>query len=188
MEHGIACKICGNVQGNHLHLAKERLLNLRHEFKYLECASCYSLQIVETPANLAEYYPSEYYSFQKPKFGLQLNPFVFFLKKSLMRYYLGKIDPIGAFLSIFLRHPFHWMKPGMINFDSSILDVGCGSGRVILSMQRSGFRNLTGIDPFLAEDLRDTDNLKILKRDLFEMNGKFDFVMLHHSFEHMDHP
>ena len=92
MEHGIACKICGNVQGNHLHLAKERLLNLRHEFKYLECASCYSLQIVETPANLAEYYPSEYYSFQKPKFGLQLNPFVFFLKKSLMRYYLGKIE------------------------------------------------------------------------------------------------
>jgi len=80
------------------------------------------------------------------------------------------------------------MKPGMIDFDSSILDVGCGSGRVILSMQRSGFTNLTGIDPFLKEDLQNTKYLKILKRDLFEMSGKFDFVMLHHSFEHMDQP
>ncbi len=188
MDHGIACKICGNVKDNQLHSAKERLLNLRHEFQYLECSSCYSLQIVETPANLSDYYPSEYYSFQKPKFRLGLNPVVSFLKKSLLRHYLRKFDPIGAFLSLFLPHPFHWMKPGMVHFDSSILDVGCGSGRVILSMQRSGFKNLTGIDPFLDKDLQNTDNLKILKRDLFDMTEKFDFVMLHHSFEHMDHP
>ena len=81
MDHGIACKICGNVRNNKIHWAKERLLNLRHEFQYLECASCYSLQIVATPANLSNYYPSEYYSFQNPKFGLVLNPIVYFLKK-----------------------------------------------------------------------------------------------------------
>ncbi|MCK9639589.1 MAG: class I SAM-dependent methyltransferase [Prolixibacteraceae bacterium] len=184
----IACKICGNVHNNHIHLAKERLLNLKDEFQYLECANCGCLQIIETPKDLSRFYPTEYYSFQKPKFGLSLNPVVYFLKRSLLRHYLHKFDPVGALLSLFLPHPFHWMKPDLLNFNSSILDVGCGSGRIILSMQRSGFKNLTGIDPFLEKDLQNITNLKILKRDLFEMTGQFDFIMLHHAFEHMDHP
>ncbi len=188
MSNDIACKICGNLHNNRIHLAKERLLNLRDEFQYLECANCYCLQIIQTPDNLSKYYPAEYYSYREPKFGLSLNPLVFFLKKSLLRHYLHKFDPVGAFLSLFLPHPFHWMKPGLLDFNSSILDIGCGSGRVILSMQRSGFKNLTGIDPFLEKDLQNTDNLKILKRDLFEMSGQFDFIMMHHAFEHMDHP
>jgi SAM-dependent methyltransferase len=188
MNNEIACKICGNLHNNRIHLAKERLLNLRDEFQYLECANCYCLQIIQTPDNLSKYYPTEYYSFREPKFGLSLNPIVYFLKKSLLRYYLRKFDPVGSILSLFLPHPFHWMKPGLLDFNSSILDIGCGSGRVILSMQRSGFKNLTGIDPFLEKDLQDTDNLKILKRNLFEMSGQFDFIMMHHAFEHMDHP
>ncbi len=188
MNNDIACKICGNVHNNRIYLAKERMLNLCDEFQYLECANCYCLQIVETPDNLSKYYPTEYYSFRKPKFGLTLNPVVYFLKKSLLRHYLHKFDPVGALISLFLPHPFPWMKPSLINFNSSILDVGCGSGRVILSMQRSGFKNLTGIDPFLEKDLLNTANLKILKKDLFEMTDQFDFIMLHHSLEHMNHP
>jgi 2-polyprenyl-3-methyl-5-hydroxy-6-metoxy-1,4-benzoquinol methylase len=188
MSNDLTCKICGNVTNNRIHLAKERLLNLRDEFQYLECANCYCLQIIETPGNLSKYYPTEYYSFRKPKFGLALNPIVYFLKKSLLRHYLHKFDPVGAVISLFLPHPFQWMKPGMVGFKDSILDVGCGSGRIILSMQRSGFRNLTGIDPFLEKDLQHTDNLKILKKDLFEMTGQYDFIMMHHAFEHMDHP
>jgi 2-polyprenyl-3-methyl-5-hydroxy-6-metoxy-1,4-benzoquinol methylase len=188
MNNGIACKICGNIENNLIHMAKERLLNLRDEFQYLECANCYCLQIIETPANLSKYYPGEYYSFRQPKFGLKLNPIIYFLKKSLLRHYLHRFDPVGALISIVLPHPFPWMKKVLLGFQSSILDVGCGSGRVILSMRRSGFRNLTGIDPFLEKDLQDTDNLKILKRDLFEMTGQFDFIMMHHAFEHMDHP
>jgi len=188
MNNDIACKICGNTHNNRIHLAKERLLNLRDEFHYLECANCYCIQIVETPDNLSKYYPTEYYSFRKPKFGLTLNPIVYFLKKSLLRHYLHKFDPVGAFISLFLPHPFAWMKPNLVGFNASVLDVGCGSGRVILSMQRSGFRNLTGIDPFLENDLQNTANLKILKKDLFEMSGQYDFIMLHHAFEHMDHP
>ncbi len=182
------CKICGNVHNNLIHLATERLLGLRDEFQYLECANCCCLQIVQTPDDLSKYYPAEYYSFQNPKFGLGLNPIVYFLKRSLLRHYLHKFDPVGAAISLFLPHPFPWMKPGLLHFNASILDIGCGSGRIIQSMQRSGFKNLTGIDPFLEKDLQNTASLKILKKDLFEMTGQFDFIMLHHAFEHMDHP
>jgi len=188
MDIGLECKICGNKHNNLVHIAKEQLLNMQDEFLYLECSTCYCLQIVETPSNLSKYYPSSYYSFQAPKFGLRLIPIVYFLKRSLLRHYLHKFDPVGALISLFLPHPFPWMKPGLLNFKSSILDVGCGSGRVIQSMQRSGFKNLTGIDPFLEKDLQNTANLKILKRDLFQLSGQFDFIMLHHAFEHMDHP
>jgi 2-polyprenyl-3-methyl-5-hydroxy-6-metoxy-1,4-benzoquinol methylase len=188
IDNEIACKICGNIHNNQLHRAKERLLGLLDEFAYLECANCYCLQIVETPSNLSRYYPTEYYSFRNPKFGLRLNPIVYFLKRSLLRHYLHKFDAIGAILSLFLPHPFPWMKPDLLNFNSSVLDIGCGSGRKILSMQRSGFKNLTGIDPFLEKDIQNDVNIKILKRDLFEMTGQFDFIMLHHAFEHMDHP
>jgi SAM-dependent methyltransferase len=188
MQDGDTCKICGNISNNHTHLATERLLNTGHRFEYLECSECGCLQIAETPANLSDYYPGEYYSFQEPRFGLKLNPLVYFLKRSLLRHYLHRFDPVGAPISLVLPHPFPWMRNGLPGFRASVLDIGCGSGRIIRSMQRSGFKNLTGIDPFLEGDLCDTPNLKILKRDLFEMTGQFDFIMLHHAFEHMDHP
>lgn len=188
MSEGPACKICGNTRSNHLFIAKERLLNMLDEFQYLECGSCQCLQILETPANLSRYYPSGYYSFRNPTFSRRLNPFIFFLKKSLMRHYLHKIDPVGALISLFLPHPFPWMKPDLIGFNAAVLDIGTGSGRKLRSMQRSGFSNLTGIDPFLSEDLCHTPTLKILKRELSGMTGQYDFIMMHHAFEHMDHP
>ncbi|MCE1198640.1 MAG: class I SAM-dependent methyltransferase [Marinilabiliales bacterium] len=188
MEKEIACKICGNSQNNRVHIAKERLLNMKDEFLYLECSNCYCLQIIETPADLSKYYPSAYYSFQKPVFGLKLNPFVYLLKKSLLRHYLKKFDPIGALVALFLPHPFQWMRPGLVEFNDAILDIGCGSGRIIQSMQRSGFKNLTGIDPFLEKDLQNSAGMKILKKDVFEMSDQYDFVMIHHAFEHMDQP
>ena len=70
-------------------------------FNTLECANCGCLQIIETPKDLSRFYPTEYYSFQKPKFGLALNPVVYFLKRSLLRHYLHKFDPAGALLSLF---------------------------------------------------------------------------------------
>jgi SAM-dependent methyltransferase len=75
-----------------------------------------------------------------------------------------------------------------VNFDSKILDVGSGSGRKLLSMQRSGFRNLIGIDPFNNADITYDNGLKVLKKEIFEMYENYDFIMLHHSFEHMDSP
>jgi SAM-dependent methyltransferase len=134
------------------------------------------------------YYPPEYYSFQEAVFPSELNWFNFYLKKSLINHYLGNFDLTGFFLSFLFEHPFPWIRKKEINFDSKILDVGTGSGRKLLSLQRSGFRNLTGIDPFIREDILYKDGLKVLKRDISEIDEKYDFITLHHSFEHMPDP
>jgi 2-polyprenyl-3-methyl-5-hydroxy-6-metoxy-1,4-benzoquinol methylase len=47
--------------------------------------------------------------------------------------------------------------------------------------------NLTGIDPFLPADM-ETNGIRLLKGDVFEVEGEFDVVMLHHAFEHMWEP
>lgn len=182
------CKICGNISQNKSFIATERLLGIRDEFIYFECSRCGCVQIHEVPENIAKYYPNEYYSYQEPSFANKLNPILYFLKKSLAKYYIGKFNLTGWMLSFFIDHPFPWLKSDLVDFDSKILDVGCGSGRKLLSMQRSGFTNLIGIDPFNNADIIYDSGLKVLKKDVFDINDKYDFIMLHHSFEHMDSP
>jgi len=188
MNSEFECQICLNNFNNHPFIAKERLMGFGDEFIYFECSRCGCLQIRDIPENLAKYYPSEYYSFQSPRFPTKLNPLLYYLKKSLAKYYIGKFNLTGWLLSFYLEHPFPWLKSNLVNFNTKILDVGSGAGRKLLSMQRSGFKNLLGIDPFNDSDITYEGGLKILKKDVFEINEKYEFIMLHHSFEHMGSP
>ncbi len=188
MDTIVACKICGNRINNKYFVAQERMLGMFDEFEYFECSNCKCLQIKEIPKNIDRYYSENYYSFQQPVFPTELTGYRFFLKKSLAAYYAGMFNLTGFLLSKYYQNPFPWFKPNMINFDSKILDVGCGSGRMLLSMQRSGYRNLTGIDPFNKEDIFYNNAVTVYKRDIFQEKEQYDLVMLHHSFEHMDNP
>jgi SAM-dependent methyltransferase len=185
---GLSCKICGNISGNELIIAQERQLGIGDKFDYLLCSNCLCLQITEIPENLEKYYSSVYYSFQESKFPSELNRFNFFLKKSLINYYMGYSDITGFLLSFIYENPFPWIRKKEISFNTSILDVGSGSGRKLLSLNRSGFTNLTGIDPFIAGDIDYGNGVRIYKKDISEVEEKYDFITLHHSFEHMPDP
>jgi 2-polyprenyl-3-methyl-5-hydroxy-6-metoxy-1,4-benzoquinol methylase len=188
MDTLLECKICGNQFNNKSFRARERMMGLNDEFEYFECADCKCLQIKNIPQNIAHYYSEGYYSFQEPIFPTKLTGFRFILKKSLAAYYAGMKNPAGYLLSKVYENPFPWFKSGMITFESTILDVGCGAGRMLLSMKRSGYKNLTGIDPFNKEDIDYKNGVVIYKRDIFKEKDQYDIVMLHHSFEHMDNP
>jgi len=184
----LTCKICNNKSGNELIILQERQVGLGDKFEYLVCSSCKCIQIREIPPNMDKYYPPEYYAFDQPVFPTKLNWFNSFLKKSLINYYMGYFDITGFLLSFIYEHPFPWIRKREINFNSRILDVGTGAGRKLLSLQRSGFKNLTGIDPYIAEDVIYDSGVRILKKDISEVEDKFDFITLHHSFEHMPDP
>jgi len=182
------CRICGNNTNNRSFIAKERMLGMNDEFEYFECSNCLSIQICEIPKDIDRYYPTNYYSYREPVFATKLTGIRYILKKSLAEYYSGKFNLIGSLLSPFYENPFTWLKPNVVNFTSKILDVGSGTGRLLLSMKRSGYQNLTGIDPYNSEDIFYDNGVKVLKKDVFEIDEKYDLIMLHHSFEHMQNP
>jgi len=182
------CRICGNSTNNRSFIAKERMLGMMDEFNYFECSNCLSIQICEIPKDIDRYYPTNYYSYREPVFATKLTGIRYLLKKSLAEYYAGKFSLIGFLLSPFYENPFIWLKPNVVNFNSKILDVGSGTGRMLLSMKRSGYQNLTGIDPYNGEDIFYDNGVKVLKKDVFEIDEKYDLIMLHHSFEHMQNP
>jgi len=72
--------------------------------------------------------------------------------------------------------------------DTSILDIGCGVGTLLYFLRELGFKNLLGIDPFNKKDVEYPNGVKILKKEISEVDGQWDLIMLHHSFEHLPDP
>lgn len=183
------CRICGNAEGNQAFLPQEMMFGWREAFEYLECGRCGCLQIAAIPDNLAKYYPRDgYYSYKAPK--QRRNPaWLLKLRHERTRYFLGEFSITGAMIGMLSKRPEHfdWLR-GRASLDSRIVDIGCGAGGLLLKLQREGFRSLLGADPFIQADIDYGNGVRILKRGIEELEGQFDFGMLHHSFEHLPDP
>jgi SAM-dependent methyltransferase len=156
----------------------------RDEFIYCECSNCGCLQLANPPENLSKYYPEDYFSFKifKEKYIKE--------KLNIYRdqYSFGISNPIGKVLHKKLGDPTYvgWLKNTNVCLESPILDVGCGSGKLLYRMGNLGFRNLSGIDNFIDGDIIYKNGVKIYKKNLQEVDSKYDLIMMHHSLEHMD--
>ena len=162
----------------------------REVFEYLECGRCGCLQIAEIPADLAKYYPrDDYYSYKPPK-QKHYPGWLLRLRHERTRYFLGEFAPLGAVIGVLSKRPEHfdWFRQGRLSLGSRIIDIGCGAGGLLLKLRREGFGSLQGADPFIRADIDYGDGLRIRKCGLEDLEGEFDFVMLHHSFEHMPDP
>jgi SAM-dependent methyltransferase len=73
-----------------------------------------------------------------------------------------------------------------IDFNSRILEVGCGKGILMLELHNLGFKNVLGIDPYSGEEIIKRD-VEILKSTIHELSDSqtFDLIIFNHSFEHI---
>ena len=184
----IACIICHNTSNNQVIVLKELQLGLGEEFNYQLCGNCGSMQLLNPPADLSRYYPNEdYYSFSSGIKKLKKPGYLRTAKTNYLLY--GKNKLTGSLLSIGYKLPefYTWMLNSKAQLNDAILDVGCGSGMLLGKLYKMGFTNLTGIDPFINEE-HDYGEVKILKKEIDNMDGKFDLIMMHHALEHMADP
>lgn len=182
------CSVCLNTKNNVSYIGREMMFGMRDEFNYFKCSACGCLQIAEIPDNLGKYYPDHYYSYQAIPDGVS-NSVTDFLLKTSIRLGLDKILPV-CYLSSKYKKYHKYKKTWLQEVDktASILDIGCGQGKLLQLFSVYGFNDLTGIDPFIKEDTVYRNNVKIYKQDIYSINRQYDYVMLHHSLEHMPDP
>jgi len=186
------CRVCGHDGLQHHIMAREMMYGTRETFEYFQCENCGCLQISSVPHDLARHYRTDYYSLSAD----HTEPYRNKLKNALNRLR----DQITLFAPYGDDMPFKVKVPHLaesfsalrrvtgLALDSRILDVGCGSGQLLHRLANAGFRNLTGIDPFVAASREFSPQLKILKTELAAVDGQYDLILLNHSFEHLSEP
>jgi|SRR5688500_10074976 len=180
------CKICGLQSEPERRRAREMMFGFRDEFDYAECERCGSVQLIEVPADLARYYPADYYSFKPP---LPSNRLKRYLQVEWFRHLVGDRSPVGWLVTnlrtpryelLALRHP-------KVGRDARILDVGSGVGGVLDVLVRLGFRDLTGVDPFLPANAN-ARGVRLLRCGIEALNEPFSVIFFNHSLEHIPDP
>jgi 2-polyprenyl-3-methyl-5-hydroxy-6-metoxy-1,4-benzoquinol methylase len=175
-------------------VAREMAFGTRETFSYLQCENCQSVQIQEIPQPdvLARYYPENYYSFA---IGDDADAHRSWLRKALRtyrnRHAVGLDNWMGWFLSKYLPGPavLAVLKANSVQVDHDILDVGCGSTAALLNLLAAcGFVSLLGIDPFITGDISRENGVRILKRNINQVDQTFDLIMFNHSLEHVADP
>lgn len=203
---GEGCRVCGNREGNRLHRAREMFAGTRDEFDYVECAACGTLQIREVP-DLRPYYSGDYYSLWPPEqparagFKKRLARRAgSFIRRRAAGYYSSRRrshgelrSPLGRLLAaragrVVVGFPGYLKDTRLdlrLNPGSSILDVGSGAGATLVGLSRFGFKDLVGVDPFVAEDVTYESGVRVLKAELKDLTRRFDLILANHSLEHV---
>ncbi|QEG43051.1 class I SAM-dependent methyltransferase [Roseimaritima ulvae] len=189
------CRICRNEAGTR-YTVREMMFGSRLTFPYFQCAACGCLQLIEPPADPAAHYPSGgYYAYDaQPPLLPATTAGRQWLKRRRDAAILFRRGRIFSCLA--RRYP----NPGIADlaamlghhprahYNMQILDVGCGSGALLQRLHDLGFQSLTGVDPYLGES-RTSGAVRLLA-DRFDSlpPQRYDLIMMHHAFEHMESP
>lgn len=152
-------------------------------FRYAECSTCGTLQLVDIPTDLAPYYPPEYYSYgEAPPIDGRLER----ASKTLRSIVLLKTPAALLRLIPLSLRPvwFDWFRGSIRTRHAPIVDIGAGSGTLVTFLYNNGFTDVAGYDPFLEEGTTEGRPVPLYRRLPPSLSGRARVAMMHHSLEH----
>lgn len=183
------CKICG-AGGNHPeYVVPEMMFGWNERFTYFQCSGCRCLQLTAPPSDPGRYYPEGYHSFSFNPESKYKHPVVR-AARNLVNYSTVFSRSLAGvvFGKAFRNRKLVPLSRIPLTRGSRILDVGCGAGERIHALREIGFRDVSGVDPYIEEDIEYANGVKIAKKSVHALQGTWDVVMYHHSFEHVPEP
>lgn len=193
-----SCRACGATEFGAQLTVREAMFGTGEQFPYAPCGTCGTVHLLDIPADLSPYYPEDYYSVDldpEQIFGPpHIKAFTALVTRSLL-FGTGSLATTSRWL--IARREFQTLMSILDGVratglaqgrQTAVLDVGCGSGVLIHALALSGMVSVTGVDPFAPGDRTLRSGARILKRELDEIEGRYDLVMFHHSFEHVLDP
>jgi SAM-dependent methyltransferase len=184
------CHVCGGALGRPFAI-REMMYGTGTPFAYGECVNCGCVRLLDRPPDSSKSYPADYYSHRPaPATTLGRNrPVRRWLTDRRNAAQLGRAGRPWRLLAK-LRPADEpnlprWVRrlPELATAER-ILDVGCGTGRLLNQLAVGRYRSLVGLDPYLPTTAH--PRVRLLKLSIEEYDDEpFDIVMLHHSLEHI---
>lgn len=182
------CRICGNEKGNSELSVMERTTGNGEKFKYLQCGKCGCVMLNEKIDNLDKWYSNDYNPYHK---RIRRNEtYISCLKRKIrFRCLVHRKGKIGFEkelhkngMDILLKR----MYGTKLKKSDRIIDIGCGDGHWLDYLYEMGYTNVTGVDLFVPREQLQGIKWKFMKGDIYTVTGKYDWVILNHSLEHME--
>ena len=189
MNRCTACNLSGDAT---IYKVAEMMVGLRQKFDYAECSYCGTLQLLNPPIDSASFYQGGYYSTSLDVESLFAPAWKAFLKSARDYYCFTGKNLFGKLLQQLMPNEdisyFNFQPIGLTE-NMKMLDVGCGTGMVPYVLHNAGFKNIIGVEPFIAADIKYENGLTIYKGFLDDIEeNNFDLIMFNHSFEHLPNP
>jgi SAM-dependent methyltransferase len=168
--HVNSCPVCQSELGVP-HLVREMMLGTREEFLYFECSECGCLSLAETPSNLDRYSTEDQFLLERETLSMA--------RKFKDSVYLSRL----SFLVNWRRRAdLDLIRRVQLTKDMNLLDVGCGSGRLLGELRELGYK-ARGVDPSVPADVQDRFGIRVERKTLAEVTDSFDVILFRHSLE-----
>jgi len=192
------CPAClGDLSADVLRV-RENMFGIAKDFDYSLCAGCGSLALMSIPDDMSAYYPTDYYSVDLDPERALGAPGV----RQLARLVIGSVlwgrGVVSATATAVIpRRQLRTLvsvlrsirRAGLTSGKQTrVLDVGCGSGMLVFALGLAGMKQVTGVDPYLSAERDLSTGGRLRRLDLSEIEGRYDLIMFHHSFEHLPDP
>ena len=177
------CKACSQKISSSIFHVSDFYDGGNKEYAYGLCNLCGSISLTEDVDDNSLYHEN-YYSIKSSnisKFARIINYFKLKLKYILLKKENKLILSHNIFLSEFLKYADDKQN-------GKYLDVGCGVGEFLKTLSIFGYKDLTGIDPYLPNDFNSPPGIKITKGSIDVECQVYDGIIVHHVLEHVADP